>query len=92
MYHFAHILMVAAPLMVMTNTNYKDMNVFVPKAATTQSERLEEFLPKSECNFNETSDILTKKIKYFTYDCLQPNNNWLLINVTEANYIDVLRK
>ena len=37
-------------------------------------------------------NIASKKIKYFTYDCMQPTNNWLLINTPEANYYDVLHK
>tara|TARA_R110001583_G_scaffold131761_3_gene283572 strand:+ start:294 stop:626 length:333 start_codon:yes stop_codon:yes gene_type:complete len=48
--------------------------------------------PKNECNFNTSSNIASKKIKYFTYDCMQPTNNWLLINTPEANYYDVLHK
>jgi hypothetical protein len=48
--------------------------------------------PKNECNFGTSSNIASKKIKYFTYDCVQPTNNWLLINISEANYYDVLRK
>lgn len=48
--------------------------------------------PKNECNFGTSSNIASKKIKYFTYDCAQPTNNWLLINISEANYYDVLRK
>ena len=64
MYHLAHILIITAPLMIMTNTNHKDIDVFVPKVVVPQNEKLKEFLPKSECNFNETSDILAKKIKH----------------------------
>jgi len=48
--------------------------------------------PKNECNFNTSSNIASKKIKYFAYDCMQPTNNWFLINISEANYYDVLHK
>jgi len=59
---------------------------------TVPNQKPKEFLPKSECNFSDSSDLVSKKVKYFAYDCLQPNNDWLLINITDANYIDVLRK
>ena len=95
MNHLAHILLFTLPVVVITNTNheaqYKATDVFVPKPLMTIEEKPDEFLPKSECNFANSSEIASKKVKYFAYDCLQPNNNWLLIHASEANYFDVLR-
>ncbi len=96
MNHLIHIMILAAPIIVMSNvvspTHHKHNDTFIPKMLTVPDQKPEEFLPKSECNFNSSSGLVTKKVKYFAYDCLQPDNNWLLINLTEANYIDVLRK
>ena len=96
MNHFVHILLITAPILVMTNpadtTQYTNTDVYVPSTTPDHEEKPKEFLPKSECNFNKTSGLVSEKVKYFVYDCLQSNNNWLLINDTEANYIDVLRK
>tara|TARA_R100001594_G_scaffold147220_1_gene199879 strand:- start:972 stop:1223 length:252 start_codon:yes stop_codon:yes gene_type:complete len=66
-------------------------NYIVPVPLKQPAQKYDHFLPKSECNFNSSSVIASKKIKYFAYDCIQPSNNWLLINSPEANYYDVLR-
>jgi len=89
-------MILAGPIMVMSSVEspkvheYNDS--FMPKVLAVPDQKPKEFLPKSECNFDNSSGLVLKKVKYFAYDCLQPNNNWLLINVVEANYIDVLRK
>ena len=96
MNHLIHIMILIGPIMIMSNvespTYHEHNNTFVPKMLTVPNQKPKEFLPKSECNFDNSSGLVLKKVKYFAYDCLQPNNNWLLINVVEANYIDVLRK
>ena len=95
MNHIAHILLFTAPLFVISNSSYelqhKNANIFIPKALVVSNEKPKEFLPKSECNFDNSSNIASKKVKHFAYDCLQPNTNWLLIKSAEANYIDELR-
>ena len=95
MNHIAHILLFTAPLFVISSSNhesqYKNTDIFVPKALVISNEKPKEFLPKSECNFDNSSNIASKKVKNFAYDCLQPNTNWLLIKSAEANYIDELR-
>tara|TARA_R110002020_G_scaffold115189_2_gene264909 strand:+ start:1240 stop:1533 length:294 start_codon:yes stop_codon:yes gene_type:complete len=55
-------------------------------------ETLPDLNPKNECNFSMSSKLATKKIKHFAYDCVQPTHNWLLINTSEANYYNGLRK
>ena len=96
MNHLIHIMILIGPIMIMSNvespTYRQHNNTFVPKMLTVPEQKPKEFLPKSECNFNDSSNLVSKKVKYFAYDCLERNNDWLLINFTEANYIDVLRK
>jgi len=90
------IILFVAPLNVNMPEMYHNKN-FVPLYVplTPQSpfdDALPDLNPKNECNFNVSSNLATKKIKHFTYECTQPTYNWLLINASEANYYDVLQK
>ncbi len=96
MNHIAHIIFLTTPIFLMSAGDFSGQYVLpdynnLPHIKQQQNE-LEKFLPKSECNFNSSSNIASKKVTYFDYDCLQPKNEWLLISFTKANYIDVLRK
>ena len=85
------------PATVIAHSNFNSSEAdgtpiyMVPKFLNQTEENLEHFLPKSECNFDNSSIIASKKVKYFAYDCAEPVNKWLLISVPEANYYDVLR-
>jgi hypothetical protein len=49
------------------------------------------FYPKNLCNIKPTSELTSKKINNFAYECMPVKSSWFLINSTEANYTDVVR-
>ena len=89
MLFLSKILILAAPITV-NNVETVGKNTFAP--VYVPSEQLPYLNPKNECNFDVSSNIATKKIEHFTYDCNHSPNSWLLINLSEANYYDVLLK
>jgi hypothetical protein len=90
------IILFVTPLNVNTPEMYHNKNfapLYIPLTPQSSfNEAPPDLNPKNECNFNISSNLATKKIKHFTYDCSQPTRNWLLINISEANYDDVLHK
>ncbi len=94
-----HIFLISVSIIAMSDiVSFKEISSFnnsvitIPNKLKSSGSPPAHFLPKSECNFNNSSNIASKKVKYFAYDCTRPRNNWLLINLSEANYYDVLRK
>ena len=90
------ILLFSAP-MVVSNMNTTNKMVFEPVYVPSEQnygydQQLPDLNPKNECNFDNSSNIATKKVKHFAYDCNLPRHNWLLISMSEANYYDVLLK
>ena len=92
---FLHILLISMPVIVIANSDVAEVReppkYIMPRPVQQIDKNYNHFLPKSECNFDNSSIIASKKVKYFAYDCAQPSNNWLLIHTSEANYYDVLR-
>ena len=90
-----HTFLVSMPILVIIGSNQQKVsekpNYVIPLPLEPPAKKYDHLLPKSECNFDNSSIIASKKVKYFAYDCAQPSNNWLLINTSEANYYDVLR-
>ena len=94
-----HIFLISASLIGIFNMTLShdvsylnNSTIMLPNKLKSSPQAPKHFLPKSECNFNNSSNIASKKVKYFAYDCTRPHNNWLLINLSEANYYDVLHK
>jgi len=94
-----HLILISAPLLGIFNmapshevSYLNNSMIMLPNKLKNSVQPPKHFLPKSECNFSNSSKIASKKVKYFAYDCTRPRNNWLLINLSEANYYDVLHK
>lgn len=74
---------------------------FVSKGATYKESPLiekvnlptphEPFYPKNLCNIKPTSELVSKKIDNFAYECMHAKHSRFLIRATEANYTDVVR-
>jgi hypothetical protein len=48
----------------------------------------ERYYPKKVCNIDKSSINDPKKLSIFIAECIRTQGDWLLINSSEANYID----
>tara|TARA_B100000131_G_scaffold4642_1_gene4754 strand:- start:1386 stop:1676 length:291 start_codon:yes stop_codon:yes gene_type:complete len=46
------------------------------------------YYPKKVCNIDKSSINDPEKLSIFITECVRTKGNWLLINSSEANYID----
>tara|TARA_Y100000592_G_scaffold59360_1_gene92877 strand:+ start:226 stop:513 length:288 start_codon:yes stop_codon:yes gene_type:complete len=52
------------------------------------SKRPTKYYPKKVCNIDKSSIDTPEKLSNFITECTNSQGDWLLINSTEANYID----
>ena len=48
----------------------------------------ERYFPKKVCNIDKSSINDPEKLSIFITECIRTQRDWLLINSSEANYID----